>query len=351
LEELFEIVGTKSLDRNAINFTKEGFNFIGRTFENNGIQGKITRQEFEPNKPFTITATVIGQYKYVKFQKEPYYCSQNINKLTAKPIIKKWNEKIAYYLISGIQKFVSVYDGQQDGYKLEDIKKHRVQLPITPQGDIDFVFMEIFIAELEAYLLATGLNDYILTEEEQQALAYFEEYEWGEFRLRELFEISRGNISNQKALISDTSGIYFIAQNNNNNGFVDIVKPQNYKQFKGRSLIIGRQTSVVYYQDKDFITTDGVLVLIDKNKFIKNRNIGLFLASVINKHMLPFGYNNTVSTEKLNKIKITLPITSGNKIDFHFMETFISAIQKLVIKDVVLYAKRKMEATKLVISG
>lgn len=85
--------------------------------------------------------------------------------------------------------------------------------------------------------------------------------EWGEFKIEELFNIGRGNISNQKELISDHFGISFIAQNDDNNGFVDIVEPQNHKQFKGNSLVVGRQTGVVYYQEKDFITTDGVLVL------------------------------------------------------------------------------------------
>ena len=113
LGDLFEIVGTKSLDSNAIDFVEIGINFVGRTFTDNGVQGKIEKQDFEPNEPFTITATVIGNYKYVKFQKEIYYCSQNINKLTPNSIIKEWNEKIAYYFISNIQKFVSLYDNQQ----------------------------------------------------------------------------------------------------------------------------------------------------------------------------------------------------------------------------------------------
>jgi hypothetical protein len=129
LGTLFEIVGTKSLDSNAIDFTKEGVNFVGRTFDNNGVQGKIAKRNFEPNEPYTITATVIGNYKYVKLQTEPYYCSQNINKLTPNPIFKQWNERIAYFCIAGIQKFVSLYDGQQGGYKLPDIKNYEIQLP------------------------------------------------------------------------------------------------------------------------------------------------------------------------------------------------------------------------------
>ncbi|WQS70124.1 restriction endonuclease subunit S [Helicobacter pylori] len=148
LGDLFEIVGTKSLDSNAIDFTDTGINFVGRTFSNNGIQGKTPPKAFKPNKPFTITATVIGQYKYVKFQTEPYYCSQNINKLTPKIIIHQWNAKIAYYFITHIQKFVSLYDGQQSGYKLDDIKNHIISLPTNQHGKIDFHFMHTLINAL-----------------------------------------------------------------------------------------------------------------------------------------------------------------------------------------------------------
>lgn len=151
--DLFDIVGTKSLDSNAVDFVENGINFVGRTFENNGIQGKIEKQKFEPNEPFTITATVIGNYKYVKYQKEPYYCSQNINKLTPKTIFIKWSEKIAIFLMTNIWRFVSIYDGQQGGYKLDDIKNHKIKLPITASGEIDFEFMNNFIKAIEKLVI------------------------------------------------------------------------------------------------------------------------------------------------------------------------------------------------------
>ena len=42
--------------------------------------------------------------------------------------------------------------------------------------------------------------------------------------------------------------------------------------------------------------------------------------------------------------------TQNNQPNFAIMETFISAIQKLVIKEVVLYADRKIAATKTVVN-
>ena len=149
LEELFEITGTKSLDSNAVTFVKEGINFVGRTFEDNGVQGKLEKQDFEPNEPYTITATVIGNYKYVRCQTEPYYCSQNINKLKPKDIIEKWNKKIAYFFVANIQKFVSQYNYQQGGYKLPDIKNHVIKVPIDSNGKIDYDYIHNLIFALE----------------------------------------------------------------------------------------------------------------------------------------------------------------------------------------------------------
>ena len=76
------------------------------------------------------------------------------------------------------------------------VKNKYIKLP-TKCGEIDFEFMENFIAELEAeriaeleaYLEVTGLSDCELTEDEIKALDDFtnEDVEWGEFNLKNLF--------------------------------------------------------------------------------------------------------------------------------------------------------------------
>ena len=166
--------------------------------------------------------------------------------------------------------------------------------------------------------------------------------EWREYKVEEIFEINRGNITNQKELISDSSGVCFIAQNDNSNGFVDIVNPENHKQFSGGSLVVGRQTGVVYYQGKDFITTDGVLVLSAKNKIISTQNIGLFITSTLKKTLSSFSYSNTVSATKLNAIKIQLPTINQNGVSliaFDFIEKFIATLNAERIATLNAYLK------------
>ena len=146
ISELFDVVGTKSLDEGKLKFVQNGINFVGRVNDNNGIKGKIQKQNFEPNEKNTITCTVIGNYKYVKYHKEPYYCSQNINKLIPK---FKINEPRAIFIITHLQKFVSRYDGMKSGYKLDDLKNHVISLPVKEFGEINFEFMEKYISEIE----------------------------------------------------------------------------------------------------------------------------------------------------------------------------------------------------------
>ena len=76
----------------------------------------------------------------------------------------------------------------------------------------------------------------------------------------------------------------------------------------------------------------------------------LFAVQCINKvtDLSIYSYKNKLGGWNVVKNKyIQLPI-KNDKPDFEIMETFISAIQKLVVKDVVLYADRRIAATKTV---
>lgn len=76
------------------------------------------------------------------------------------------------------------------------------------------------------------------------------------------------------------------------------------------------------------------------------------MAMCINKVTdLPiYSYKNKLGGWNVVKTKeIRLPEKNG-KIDFAFMDTFISAIKKLAIKEVVLYSDRKIAATKELVS-
>ena len=88
----------------------------------------------------------------------------------------------------------------------------------------------------------------------------------------------------------------------------------------------------------------GLFPKFEKNSF----KVLEFILTSLKKHFVNFNYNTGMATAL--DITFKLPTKDG-EIDFEYMETLISAVQKLVIKDVVLWADKKISATQQVISN
>lgn len=186
VSELFEVKTTKSIDKNKIIFASNGkYDFIGRSSVNNGIQGKVNRLDYEPNPRNTFSLVQVGE-SVCLFRENEWYASQNIFIL-----IPKIEELclVPMYIIATVNAYLSVLFGSAYTYpKLTDVKGIPMQLPVVEHADpnheytvddIDWQYMEDRIKELEedrikeldAYLKATNLNDYELTDEDKKVLS------------------------------------------------------------------------------------------------------------------------------------------------------------------------------------
>ncbi|MBQ5883644.1 MAG: restriction endonuclease subunit S, partial [Clostridia bacterium] len=78
----------------------------------------------------------------------------------------------------------------------------------------------------------------------------------------------------------------------------------------------------------------------------------IFVTSAIHKasHTGKFDYGHNFYAKDADALDIMLPEKDG-KPDYSYMETLISAVQKLVIKDVVKYSGAKINATKTIVSN
>ena len=326
-------------------FVDEGINFVGRVSENNGIKGKIAKQIFEPNEAHTITATVIGNYKYVKYQREPYYTSQNINKLIPK---FDMTTGAIYYLITHIYRFVSLFDGQQGGYKLDELKKHKILLPIKDDR-LALSYMENYIKVLEnerieslnAYLLVTNLKDYELSEEERSALSQYASHEWGLFNLKNLF----GNATRGRRLKS-SDRIYgtlpFVTAGETDTGISAFIG-NDVTVFLRNTITIDMFGSAKY-RNYNYGADDHVAV-VHTEKLSKWSN--LFLTTCIHNvaNSGKFSYSRNFYAKDADELNILLPVEDG-EIDYNFMNCIGRAIEKMVIKDVVQWSDKRLEISK-----
>ncbi|WP_064724807.1 restriction endonuclease subunit S [Moraxella catarrhalis] len=276
----------------------------------------------------------------------------------------KVNEKLLYFFASTIQKSIKLKFGYENKAGWAKVKEEKISLP-TKNGEIDFDFMENFISQLEAfrlsqleafrlsqleaYLLVTGLKDYTLMFAEQQALADFEngKVQWGEFRIGDLFDIqtSKKRFDANKVTILEIGRYPYVVRTALNNGIKGYIEEDTQFLNEGNTISFGQDTATVFYQEKPYFTGDKIKIIKPKNNFLSRIN-AQFILAMMAKSFAKFSWgSSSFKVAILENVIIQLPTKNG-EIDFDFMETLISAIQKLVIKDVVSYADKKIAATK-----
>lgn len=271
----------------------------------------------------------------------------------------KISDRTGIFLSNSIAHLTKKF-GYENMCSFAKIKNESIQLP-TKNGKIDFEFMEDFVAELEAqrvaeleaYLTVTGLKDYVLTKEEEVALQNLENLQWQEKYVTG--EDGIFNVKNTKNILSteiifNSGKTPYLCASAQNNSVASYINYNDNLKDKGNCIFIGGKTFVVSYQESDFFSNDShnlALYLKQENKVTKKKQ--LFLSTCIKTSLEhKYSWGNSVSNRKIQKDKIQLPTQNG-EIDFEYMETLISAIQKLVIKDLVLWNDKKIEDTRKVI--
>lgn len=120
---------------------------------------------------------------------------------------------------------------------------------------------------------------------------------------------------------------------------------------KGNSITCSDTTlgaDTMYYQERDFIGYSHIQHFVPKMKKF-NKKIAQFIISCCRiATTKKYDYGRNFYVKDADNLNIQLP-TKDNKPDYKTMEIIISAIHKLVIKEVVLYEERKIEATKKVV--
>ncbi len=355
--ELFEIKhygkqrSQADLQRNG----KLKYNFVMQNENNNGVIEKVPEQI--GNFFNLIPGNSISAFTHlnkVYYQEEPFYSKQGSNVYTLRGDFL--NKKTAKFIITSINSIIGNLEyGKNTASRLIEYK---IQLPTT-NGKIDFKFMESYISalethcilELESYLKINEFKNFTLSKEEEKVLQNFKNIEWGEFKLGTLFEKIEPKKLPFKAdeLPKQITGKYTLPcltssfKNQGLNYFV----PKEDATILKNVISIPSNSDVyrAYFQSNEFtVLSDAYAIkwILDDVKLSPNQY--LFTVQCINKvtDLSIYSYKNKLGGWNVVKNKfIQLPI-KNKKPDYETMDTLISAIKKLVIKDVVLYVDQKM---------
>lgn len=362
LGDLFEVCTYKKrFDANKVSVLVSGeYPYIVRMSSDNGQKGFINEDKDFLNDGNTLsfgqdTATVF-------YQERPYFTGDKIKVLKCKS--PRFGKQNAQFFVAAISRAFHHYSWGTSSYSVETIEKQKVSLPVK-NGEINFPFMEKFIAELEsqriaelqAYLLAAGLTDYILTAEEEKALQQLNTHKMGLFRIGSLFERVKTDKLPYKAkdlpkIPTKENPLPCLTSSFHNQGLNYYIPAKGATVLKNViSIPSNSDVYRAYFQSRDFtVLSDAYAIRWKYTEAPISPKQHLFFVQCINKvtNLPIFSYKNKLGGWNVVKnLYIALPI-KAQEIDLPFMDLLVSAIQKLVIKDVVLYAKEKVNATKAV---
>ena len=364
---MFEILTYKKrFDANKVELVENcGHPYVVRTSSGNGQKGFIDEDEIYLNDGNTIS---FGQDTATMYYQEvPYFTGDKIKILKSK--LSRFGKTNAQFFLATMRNSFQNFTWGSSSFNVSIIANQKIQLPLKEKSldfsnpcdnvkNIDFDFMELFIRELEeerirelnAYLLATGLKDYALSAEEEKALEAFKTVQWGEFEIGKVFDVltSKKRFDANKIEVLDNGKYPYVVRTALNNGIKGYLNESKEYLNDGNSISFGQDTATMFYQEHPYFTGDKIKIVKCKSESFNKLNALYFLTSM-NKTFSTFSWgSSSFNVDIINCQKLQLP-TKNNKPDYATMETFIKAVEKLVIKEVVLYADSKLKATKNVV--
>lgn len=255
------------------------------------------------------------------------------------------NDNQYLFLTSAITKSIYGSFAWTDKAGWEKVKKEFIQLP-TKNGKIDFEFMNAYISELSAYLTVSGLDSYELSSEEKDALEIYNDMVFDEYKFKDIFN----NIKQGRRLKKDDQiigNIPFVMSGRTNTGVVGYIS-NPIALFSKNSITIDIFGNS-FYRNYDFGAGDDTGIYWNSEVQYPKETMLYFTTAMEKALFGKYSYGKKLRSSQSFNFKMQLP-TKNNEIDFTYMELLISAVKKLVIKDVVLYADNKINATKKVIS-
>lgn len=349
ITDIFDVKNTHNILSNEIVENSGNVPYLCASAEKNGVSTYISYNDDLIDKGNCIF--IGGKTFVVTYQENDFFSNDSHNLALYLKFSEKRKKDVQIFIASCITRSVGYKYSWGNSISHKKIQNDYVSLPITPENKIDFDFMEAFIRELEeerirelaAYLKVSGFDNYKLSKCESEALAHFNELKWKQFSYSEIFNhIKQGR--RLKKGDQKPGKIPFVMAGTTNTGIVGYIS-NPIATFPKNSITIDIFGNT-FYRNYDFGAGDDTGVYWNDDKNYSSEQM-LYFSSCMEKSIRgKFSFGKKLRSSQSFDFRIFLPTTPDDSPDYAFMETFISAVQKLVIKDVVLYADKKIAATK-----
>lgn len=357
MRQIFNKIGRGNISRQKdLVPSKNGVNLIVQKNVDNGYSGNF---ELGENRIFKAQSIIIGrQTGWVYYQPEKFMTTDGVLVLESDFQI---TDSQGLYLASAVNKKMGPF-GYNNPVSVAKLKKLDIDLPFSSNGMIAFDYMEAYIKkleaerikELEAYLVATGLDDYVLNAEEEKLINNFKSYnvKWGEFNITDIFTVTNTHTILKNDIIPNSGDFPYITAGEGDNAVSTYISYDQNKLEKGNSIMIGGKTMVITYQPSKYFSNDSHnLSLVMKKNTNRDKLTQLFLVTALKTSLgSKYEWGNSISNKKIQSDIVMLPINSDGLPDYQLMNEYMKVLQKIIIKAVVEWKDQKIKATRKVVS-
>ncbi len=335
-------------DNDKMTHDLPSINFVSRTANNNGISDIVDKIDgVEPYPANSITVALGGSIGSCYLQPKPFYTGQNVSVLLFDESISNNIKLFITTMFMNECKYKYVAFGRELNVHIRNdftfylpIKYNSDKTPFidntkkySDEGYVpDWHFMEDYIKSLHHKPITTKVKTGNMPKLNLQS--------WQWFSMSKLFDIKKG-----KRLTSadqEEGSNNYVGAIDSNNGIANHIGQAPIHKANTISLSYNGSVGEAFYQSEPYWATDDVNALYSKYDGF-NKQIGLFMVTVIRQEKYKFSYGRKWTLDNMNKTEIKLPIQQddkGNPIidnnytysdkgyipDWQFMEDYINSL-------------------------
>lgn len=312
--------------------------FLGATDSNNGVTRFLTLDEIAdstktgalPNSPLdkklfpghAIAVTNDGSVGHAYYQATPFTCSHSINPLYLRDHEMSRDE--ADFLIKAIEEQGKLFQYARKWRPIRMVES-KLMLPVTDSGEPDYEYMAEYTRQMRETMLAkyrTYVEGRIAEIGEVVKIPALDEKEWREFRIGNLFEVSRPSARNKDSY--ELGDIPLVASGSMNNGVMKLCMPLEGETLdKGCCITVSPVDGSTFFQPLDFLGRGGAgsSILILRCEEL-NLYCGQFIARAVQQTCSKYTYGHMGNKDSIKRERIMLPVTESDEPDYEYMEQY-----------------------------
>lgn len=317
--------------------------YITRSDANNGLARFVSAKNYEFGSDDGGCITVGLDTQTAFYQPHKFVTGQNVQVITGDNL----DEDVAQFFVPILrQQMTAKFNWGGNGATLGRMKRLSLMLPVDDAGEPDYEYM----AEYTRQKRNAMLEKYREYAEERVAelgdivdIPALDEKEWAEFRIGDLFEVSRPTARNKDNY--QAGGVPFVASGSVNNGVMKLCAPLEDEPLdKGGCITVSPVDGSTFYQPMDFLGRGGAgssILMLRSDKLDLYR--GLFMSRAIQQTCSKYTYGHMGNKDSIKRERVMLPVDDAGEPDYAYMEQYAKNMMLRKYRQYLAFLERDAE--------